>query len=150
MCFPREQITIKGTSYPWKVVKSQFLKLKPVHIANLLERLVDNSLEIKNMESYLISTLYAESLSGTLKEQADLHDDYLRYLRGNPYQNYTMKEVLFMSASKDTKRGTWKVYIRYKDWQGVGQVHTKRGFATKREALEYEREFLLKKSKDVN
>ena len=55
-----------------------------------------------------------------------------------------------MSASKDTKRGTWKVYIRYKDWQGVGQVHTKRGFATKREALEYERKFLLKKSKDVN
>lgn len=60
------------------------------------------------------------------------------------------KEVLVMSASKDTKRGTWKVYIRYKDWQGVGQVHTKRGFAIKREALEYEREFLLKKSKDVN
>ena len=87
MCFPRKQITIKGTSYPWQVVKSQLLKLKPVHIANLLERLVDNSLEIKNMESYLISTLYAESLSGTLKEQADLHDDYLRYLRGNPYQN---------------------------------------------------------------
>ena len=87
VCFPRKQITIKGTSYPWQVVKSQFLKLKPVHIANLLERLMDNSLEIKNMESYLISTLYAESLSGTLKEQADLHDDYLRYLRGNPYQN---------------------------------------------------------------
>ena len=87
VCFPRKQITIKGTSYPWQVVKSQFLKLKPVHIANLLERLVDNSLEINNMESYLISTLYAESLSGTLKEQADLHDDYLRYLRGNPYQN---------------------------------------------------------------
>ena len=60
------------------------------------------------------------------------------------------KEVLVMSASKDTKRGTWKVYIRYKDWQGVGLVHTKRGFATKREELEYEREFLLKKSKDVN
>jgi len=55
-----------------------------------------------------------------------------------------------MSASKDTKRGTWKVYIRYKDWQGIGQIHTKRGFATKREALEYEREFLLKKAKDVN
>lgn len=87
VCFPREQITIKGTSYPWQVVKSQFLKLKPVYIANLSERLVDNNLEIKNMESYLISTLYSESLSGTLKVQADLHDDYLRYLRGNPYQN---------------------------------------------------------------
>lgn len=55
-----------------------------------------------------------------------------------------------MSASKDTQRGTWKVYIRYKDWQGENQIHTKRGFATKREALEYEREFLLKKTKDVN
>ena len=67
--------------------KKPVTELKPVHIANLLERLVDNSLEIKNMESYLISTLYAESLSGTLKEQADLHDEYLRYLRGNPYPN---------------------------------------------------------------
>lgn len=55
-----------------------------------------------------------------------------------------------MSASKDEKRGTWKVYIRYKDWQGEKQVHTKRGFATKRVALAYEREFFLKKSKDVN
>jgi integrase len=55
-----------------------------------------------------------------------------------------------MSASKDTKRGTWKVYIRYKDWQGDSQVHTRRGFSTKREALEYERTFLQKKAKDVN
>ena len=55
-----------------------------------------------------------------------------------------------MSVNKDKKRGTWMVYIRYKDWQGMPQIHTKRGFATKREALEYEREFLLKKSKDVN
>jgi hypothetical protein len=85
VCFPREKITIKGTSYPWEVVKNQFMKLKPVHISNLLGRLIDNSLEIQNMEAYLISTLYAESLSGALKDQADLHDDYLRFLRGNPY-----------------------------------------------------------------
>lgn len=55
-----------------------------------------------------------------------------------------------MSVSKDKERGTWKVYIRYTDWQGIKQIHTKRGFKTKREGLEYEREFLLKKSKDVN
>ena len=30
------------------------------------------------------------------------------------------------------------------------QIHTKRGFATKREALEYEREFLASKSRDLN
>lgn len=55
-----------------------------------------------------------------------------------------------MSVSKDKQRNTWKVYLRYKDWQGVQQVHTKRGFATKKEGQEYEREFLQKKSKDVN
>ncbi len=55
-----------------------------------------------------------------------------------------------MSASKDKDRGTWIVYIRYKDWKGDNQVHKKRGFQTKREALEYEREFLLMKSKDLN
>ncbi|MDO4650673.1 MAG: DUF6017 domain-containing protein [Eubacteriales bacterium] len=86
VCFPRESMTIKGTVYPWQVVKSQFMKLKPMHISNLLGRLIDNRLEIKNMESYLISTLYAESLSGVLKNQSDLHDDYLKYLRGNPYE----------------------------------------------------------------
>ena len=42
-----------------------------------------------------------------------------------------------MSASSDKERGTWKIYLRYVDWQGVNQIHTKRGFATKREALEY-------------
>lgn len=55
-----------------------------------------------------------------------------------------------MSASKDKDRGTWIVYIRYKDWKGESQVHKKRGFVTKREALEYERQFLVKKSKDLN
>lgn len=55
-----------------------------------------------------------------------------------------------MSASKDPKRGTWKIYIRYRDWTGTQQVKTKRGFATKREALEWEREFLQSQSKNVN
>lgn len=55
-----------------------------------------------------------------------------------------------MSASKDKKRGTWTDYIRYKDWEGKPQIHTKRGFATKRDALNYEREFLLSKARDVN
>ena len=55
-----------------------------------------------------------------------------------------------MSASKDQKRGTWKVYIRYTDWTGTKQIHTKRGFPTKKAALEYEREFLQKQANDIN
>ena len=55
-----------------------------------------------------------------------------------------------MSASKDTKRGTWKVYIRYIDWMGNKQIKTKRGFQTKKEALAWERGFLQSQSKDMN
>lgn len=49
-----------------------------------------------------------------------------------------------MSVTKDPKRGTWTMYTRYVDWQGIVREKRKRGFATKHEALEYEREFLLK------
>ena len=55
-----------------------------------------------------------------------------------------------MSAIKDNDRRTWRAYIRYTDWQGKKQIHTKRGFPTKKAALEYEREFLQKKSRDIN
>lgn len=55
-----------------------------------------------------------------------------------------------MSAIKDNDRKTWRSYIRYTDWQGKNQIHTKRGFKTKREALAYEREFLMKKTRDIN
>lgn len=55
-----------------------------------------------------------------------------------------------MSAIKDNDRRTWRAYIRYTDWQGKQQIHTKRGFKTKKAALEYERDFLQKKSRDVN
>lgn len=46
---------------------------------------MDAGLKIKNMNAYLISTLYTESMSGVLAEEAELHDDYLKYLRGQPY-----------------------------------------------------------------
>ena len=46
-----------------------------------------------------------------------------------------------MSVSKDANKGTWIIYARYTDWQGNVKVLHKRGFKTKREALEYERDF---------
>ena len=85
VCNPRDKVTIKNTDYPWTSVKSQLLKLNYQHIANILNRIVDADLKIKNMNAYLISTLYTESMSGVLAEEAELHDDYLKYLRGQPY-----------------------------------------------------------------
>lgn len=85
VCYTRGKVEIKGTSYPWETVKSQFLKLRYQHVADILNRIVDADLHIRNMEAYLISTLYTASLTGTLEAQASLHDDYLKSLRGNPY-----------------------------------------------------------------
>lgn len=85
VCYPREKVDIKGTSYPWTTVKSSFLKLSYSHIADVLNRIIDSYLNIKNMSSYLVSTLYTQSLVGTIEAQAKISDDYLKYLRGKPY-----------------------------------------------------------------
>lgn len=85
VCFPRNEVTIKGTTYPWAEVQKQFLRLKRVHVANVLNRVVDADLNIQNMGAYLVSMLYCESLNGTIQHQAELHDEYLKNLRGEPY-----------------------------------------------------------------
>ncbi len=86
VCNPREKVTIKQTEYQWTVVKAQYLKLRNIHISNILNRIVDADLKIKNMNAYLVSTLYSESMCGRISEQAELHDNYLKELRGEPYK----------------------------------------------------------------
>lgn len=55
-----------------------------------------------------------------------------------------------MKAEKDPKTGKWLIQYRYTDWQGKRRKSMKRGFATKREAEEWARDFLAKKSLDFN
>ena len=55
-----------------------------------------------------------------------------------------------MGAVKEKKTGTWSAQVCYMDWQGKRQRKHKRGFATKREALTWERDFMLKKSDDLD
>ena len=85
VCYPRKDVEIKGTRYPWSVVRERFLKLEYDHVASVLNRIMDASLNIKNMSAYLISTLYTESMTGTLGIQSGIHDEYLKDLRGHPY-----------------------------------------------------------------
>lgn len=54
-----------------------------------------------------------------------------------------------MAAFKNSKNGTWYVQFRYSDWKGERKQKLKRGFATKHDALEWEREFLMQKCSDV-
>lgn len=46
-----------------------------------------------------------------------------------------------MAVYRDEKRGTWFANLRYRDWEGNPRRKTKRGFATRREAEEWERNF---------
>lgn len=55
-----------------------------------------------------------------------------------------------MAAFKNRENGTWYVQFRYTDWKGERQQKFKRGFTTKKEALAWEREFLMQKQADVN
>lgn len=49
-----------------------------------------------------------------------------------------------MSVAKDPKTGKWYSKFRYTDWTGKRVQKKKTGFPTKREAQEWEREFLTK------
>lgn len=51
-----------------------------------------------------------------------------------------------MPAYKDETTGKWYISCWYTDWKGVKKKKVKRGFETKRDALEWEREFLLQDS----
>lgn len=49
-----------------------------------------------------------------------------------------------MAVYKDNATGTWRVVFRYTDFTGERKQTQKRGFQTKRDALAWEREQLLK------
>ena len=55
-----------------------------------------------------------------------------------------------MAVYKEERNNTWRVVYRVPDWTGSTKQSQKRGFATKREALAWEREFLNKTQADLS
>jgi len=55
-----------------------------------------------------------------------------------------------MAAYKDEQRGTWYVSFHYYDWTGKNCRKVKRGFKTKREAMEWEHHFRMKEAADLD
>ena len=55
-----------------------------------------------------------------------------------------------MSASRDEKTGKWTAQCYYENWKGEKKHKKKRGFAMKKEALEWEREFLKSTSANMD
>ena len=55
-----------------------------------------------------------------------------------------------MPAYKDKERDTWFCKFNYKDWRDETKTKLKRGFRTKKEAQEWEREFLQVQQADMD
>jgi hypothetical protein len=57
---------------------------------------------------------------------------------------------MIVPAYQDNKTKKWYCKFYYKDWQGSPQMKLKRGFATKRDALAWERDFKQKQEGDLS
>ncbi len=55
-----------------------------------------------------------------------------------------------MPVFKNEDNGTWYVMARYVNWKGERKQKCKWGFATKKEAQEWERMFQLQNSSDLD
>lgn len=78
-------VSTMNSNVPWKLVKEQYLKLTYDRVANILNRILDENLKIKNMSGYLVTALYEETMSGTLAAQSAIADEDFLYYRGTPY-----------------------------------------------------------------
>ena len=55
-----------------------------------------------------------------------------------------------MPAYKDKNNGSWYVVTQYTDWTGARKPKCKRGFKTRREALEWEQKFQQQSAGDLD
>ena len=55
-----------------------------------------------------------------------------------------------MAVYREEKSNTWRAVYRYTDWTGERKQPQKRGFTTKREAIAWEREQLVKLKQDLD
>ncbi|MFR0961741.1 MAG: DUF6017 domain-containing protein [Dorea sp.] len=58
VCVPRQEIRIAGEDYPYRLVKSRFLKLKKSHLEYVIGCMERNTTKIVNIKAYLITALY--------------------------------------------------------------------------------------------
>ena len=77
---PRKYIYIGGTRFPYEIVKSQFLKLNYEHILYVITCMKDNTTKVKNIRSYLLTTLYNAPNTIDSYYQAEVNHDLHRGL----------------------------------------------------------------------
>lgn len=109
------------------------------------------------MEMLGVSLSYSYKLIRRLN--AELEADGFVTIKGRVSTQYFMKRIYGLSTDKEVgqmaviknnKTGMWEVRTYYKDLTGARKQKTKRGFAKKSEALEWERSFKLKQDQSIS
>ena len=77
VCVKREYININGTSYPYEVVKSRFLKLNSDHIGYVMDCMKKTTTKIANIRAYMLTALFnAPDTMNHYYQQEVQHDMY--------------------------------------------------------------------------
>ena len=58
VCIKRDSVNINGTSYPYEVVKSRFLKLNSNHLEYVMDCMKKTTTKISNIRAYMLTALY--------------------------------------------------------------------------------------------
>lgn len=72
---PKRHVYIGGDEFPYEAVKSQFLKLNYEHILYVITCMKNNTTKIKNIRSYLLTTLYNAPNTIDSYYQAEVNHD---------------------------------------------------------------------------
>ena len=83
VCARRKTIRIAQNDFPTEVVKSQFLKLNAEHIQYVLDRMRQNTTEIRNIKQYLLAALYNAPLTMENYYAAQISHDLYGRNRGD-------------------------------------------------------------------
>lgn len=78
VCGEREYFIIGGNKYPYNLVKSRFLSIRQPHIEYVLECMKKTTGEIKNIKSYLITTLYNSTATINSYYNQEVQRDFYR------------------------------------------------------------------------
>ena len=79
VCIKRDSININGTSYPYEVVKSRFLKLNSNHLEYVMDCMRKTTTKITNIRAYMLTALYnsTDTMNHYYQQevQHDMHRD---------------------------------------------------------------------------
>ena len=81
VCIKRDSININGTSYPYEVVKSRFLKLNSNHLEYVMDCMRKTTTKITNIRAYMLTALYnsTDTMNHYYQQevQHDMHRDFV-------------------------------------------------------------------------